>query len=368
MKNSREVTIYDVAKALNISPSTVSRGLKNHPHIRKETVKRIIAAADQMGYQRNNFASSLRLKHTNTLGLIVPKLNSYFMSTVIAGIEKITNENGYGLIISTSQESALQEISNVKTLFNSRVDGLMVSLAFDTRDLGHFNLLLNRNIPVIFFDRVSQCPGCMSVVIDNFKAGNEVTSHLISQGCRRIVHIGGNMLRNVYSERFGGYKKALRSAGIPLDKNLVIVGDLSSQWAAGVAAKILKMKSLPDGVFAANDTSAVALIIELQKAGIRIPGDICVAGFNNEPVSQVIKPNLTTVNYPAEEIGEIVAGSLIRNLRNKKSQQLKTIVLDHKLIVRESSLRIVQGAEQRVQGRGLRTLNQPSLKLRPAKP
>src|SRR5512133_804355 len=146
MKTSREITIYDVAKELNISPSTVSRGLKNHPHIRKETIRRIKAAADKMGYRRNKFASNLRLRHTNTLGLVVPKLNSYFMATVIAGIEKVTNANGYGLIISTSQESEKQEISSVNTLFNSRVDGLMVSLAFDTREVDHFNTLLNKNI------------------------------------------------------------------------------------------------------------------------------------------------------------------------------------------------------------------------------
>lgn len=342
MKNSREVTIYDVAKALKLSPSTVSRGLKNHPHIRKETVKKIIAVADEMGYRRNNFASSLRLKHTNTLGLLVPKLNSYFMSTVIAGIEKVTNENGYGLIISTSQESAIQEESNVKTLFNSRVDGLMVSLAFDTVNLEHFNLLFNKNIPVVFFDRVMKSPGCMCVVIDNYKAGYEATSHLVSQGCKRIVHIGGNMLRNVYSDRFRGYKKALHEGGIQFDKNLVMAGDLSRQWAAGIAGKILKMKSLPDGIFASNDTSAVAVMIELLNAGVRIPEDICVAGFNNEPVSQVVKPNLTTVNYPAEEIGEIVADSLIKNLRSKKPQEFKTIMMEHKLIIRESSLRMAE--------------------------
>ena len=340
MKSNKEITIYDVAKALNISPSTVSRGLKDHPHIRKETARRIKAAAVKMGYQRNKFASNLRLMHTNTLGLVVPKLNSYFMATVIAGIEKVTNENGYGLIISTSQESVIQEISSVSTLFNSRVDGLMVSLAFDTESVEHFNVLINKNIPVVFFDRVSPCPGCLNVVIDNLKAGYEVTSHLIDQGCRRIVHIGANLLRNVYSERFKGYKKALRGRGIGFDRNLFMISDLTRQGGADAARKILKMKPLPDGIFAANDTSAVAVIVELLKAGIRIPEDICVAGFNNEPVSQVIQPNLTTVDYPAEEIGEIVATSLINKLRNKQPDGSTTIMVKHELIIRKSTLRV----------------------------
>ena len=144
MKSNKEVTIYDVAKALNISPSTVSRGLKDHPHIRKETKKKIIAAAQEMGYQQNKFASNLRQKHTNTIGVVVPKLNSYFMATVIAGVEKITAQNGYGLIISQSQESWKKEISCISTLFNSRVDGLLVSLAFDTKNMDHFNILLKK--------------------------------------------------------------------------------------------------------------------------------------------------------------------------------------------------------------------------------
>lgn len=148
MKSSREVTIYDLAKALGLSPSTVSRGLNDHPHIHEETIKRIKTAALNMGYQKNKFASNLRQKHTNTIGVIVPKLNSYFMATVIAGMEKVTNQHGYGLIISQSQESWLQEISCFSTLFNSRVDGFLVSLAFDTRNIDHYNILFRKNIPL----------------------------------------------------------------------------------------------------------------------------------------------------------------------------------------------------------------------------
>jgi LacI family transcriptional regulator len=339
MKINKEVTIYDVAKALNISPSTVSRGLKDHPHIRKETKRSIIAKASEMGYRQNKFASNLRQKHTNTIGVVVPKLNSYFMATVIAGVEKITAENGYGLIISQSQESWKKEISCITTLFNSRVDGLLVSLAFDTRNLDHFNILLNKDIPVVFFDRVADCNGCMSIVIDNFKAGYEATSHLLEQGCKRIIHIGGNLLRNVYSERFRGYKQALADKKIEFNQNLILIGDMTVQAGTDAAKKILKMFPRPDGIFASNDTSAVAAIVELEKAGISIPDEIAVAGFNNEPISQVIRPNLTTVDYPAREIGEIAATSLINKLNNTQSAHFSSIVLTHNLISRQSSIR-----------------------------
>jgi LacI family transcriptional regulator len=179
----------------------------------------------------------------------------------------------------------------------------------------------------------------MKIVIDNFKAGYEATSHLIDQGCRRIFHIGGNLLRNVYSERFGGYKQALADNRIDFDQNLVEIGNMSNQSGVETARKILRMKRRPDGVFTSNDTTAVAIIVELEKAGIKIPDEIAVAGFNNEPVSQVIQPNLTTVNYPASEIGEIAAISLIDKLKNSQSINLSTIVLKHSLITRKSSLR-----------------------------
>jgi LacI family transcriptional regulator len=339
MKANKEVTIYDVAKALNLSPSTVSRGLKNHPHIHKETRKKIHAAANEMGYRQNKFASNLRQKHTNTIGVVVPRLDSYFMAAALAGIEKITAENDYGLIISQSQESWRKEISCVNTLFNSRVDGLLVSLALDTKNMNHFNILLNKDIPVVFFDRVNDCNGCMSVIIDNYKAGYEATAHMIEQGCRRIVHLGGNIMRNVYSERFRGYRQALADNKIDFDPSLWFVSDMSVQAGIETARKILKMKPRPDGLFTSNDTTAVSAMVELEIAGVRIPEEIAVTGFNNEPLSRVIRPNLTTVDYPAREIGEMAASSLINKLKNSLKADLSSIVLKHNLIIRASSMK-----------------------------
>jgi len=281
----------------------------------------------------------LRKRSTETVGVVVPKLNSYFMATVIAGIEKITNKNGYGLIISQSQESVKQEVSCVSTLFNSRVDGMLISLAFDTKNLDHFNKLFNKDIPVVFFDRVADYHGCLSVIIDNYKAGYEATSHLIDQGCRRIVHFGGNILRNVYSDRLRGYRQALHDNGIDFNQNMVFISDLTSESGKTLMKKILNLNLKPDGIFAANDTTAVAAMIEIQAEGIRIPDDIAVVGFNNEPISEVIRPNLTTIDYPAREMGEIAAASLINKLKDIQSVNLSRIIMKHRLIVRESSLR-----------------------------
>jgi LacI family transcriptional regulator len=339
MKTSREVTIYDIARKLSISPSTVSRALKDHANVKKETRKKITTVAKELGYQRNKFASNLRLRKTHTLGVVVPKLDSYFMATAIAGIEKITNKCGYSLIINQSQESGKKEAESVMTLFNSRVDGLLVSLAYDTRNLDHFRILFDKNIPVVFFDRVFECSGCASVVIDNYRAAYETVAHLIDQGCRRIFHLGGSSLRNVYADRMRGYRQALEDNNIRFDKELLIISQLDSASVKENVKDILRMKKKPDAVFTANDSSAVSLMVELRKAGIKVPADIAVAGFNNEPMSQIIQPNLTTVNYPAHEMGEIAATTLIQKLNNVNSVNLSTIILEHKLIVRESTIR-----------------------------
>jgi LacI family transcriptional regulator len=339
MSTVKEITIYDIAKALEISPATVSRGLKDHPGIRKDTKKRILEAARQMGYQHNTFARSLRIKQTNTIGVVIPRLNSYFMSTVIAGMEKVANTNGYNLIISQSQESVKREIASVNTMFNSRVDGLMVSLAYETENIDHFNSLLQKDIPIIFFDRVAEHTKCTSIVIDNVKAGYDVTAHLIDQGCRRIVYIGGSLTRNVYGDRLKGYKQALAEKNIAFDESLVIINSLNEQGGSEAAQQILKMDKRPDGIFAANDTSAVACIRELKQSGIQVPEDIAVAGFNNDPISRVIEPNLTTVHYPGLEMGEVAATTLINGLKKLPGSNLNTLVLRHSLIIRQSSLR-----------------------------
>jgi LacI family transcriptional regulator len=334
----KEVTIYDIAQKLNISAATVSRGLKDHPGINKNTKKKILAAADEMGYRSNSFASSLRTKRGNVIGVIVPRLNSNFMSDVIAGIEKIVNDSGYNLFISQSLETMEKEVSNAKAMFNNRVDGLLVSLAYNTDNIDHFEAFIKRDIPVIFFDRVVEHEHCPSIFIDNYKAAYNITTHLIEQGCKRIVHIAGNQLRNVYRDRFNGYKKALEDHKITFDDELLIINDLSAHAGIQAAQQILKMTVMPDGVFASNDLCAISCMQVLKAEGIKIPKDIAFAGFNNDPTSCVIEPNLTTIDYKGYEMGEVAAKVLIGHLdRNNDLQQTHSLILRSELIVRDSS-------------------------------
>jgi LacI family transcriptional regulator len=340
-KPEKVVTIYDIASKLNVSAATVSRSLNDFPGVNKNTKKKIIDTAKEMGYSSNAFASNLRTKRSNTIGVIVPRLNSNFMADVIAGMEKVVNEANFNLIISQSLETMKKEANNIKTMFNNRVEGLLVSLAYDTDTIEHFDDFIKRNIPVIFFDRVYDHPKCPNIHLNNYNAGYEITDHLAKQGCKRIVHITGTGIHNVYAQRLSGYKQALQDNGLQFTDDLLIVNDLSVKAGMEAARQIMAMKQLPDGLFSANDICAINCMVELKKAGIRIPQDIAVAGFNNDPACCIIEPNLTTINYKGYEMGEVAAKLLINHITQNYDLHLThSLVLRHELIIRESSVRM----------------------------
>lgn len=340
MDKEKEATIYDIARILNISPATVSRGLKDHSAISKKTRKRISDAAKELGYRSNLHAGNLRQgQGTNTIGVIIHWLNSNFITSVLAGIEKATTEAGYDLIIGHSSEKADKEAANAANFFQKRVDGLIASLANDTTDFSHFTPFIEKGIPLIFFDRVDESIPGTKVIIDNFRAAYEATEHLIQQGCRNIVHITSSQKRNVYAERLKGYKHALLINGLEYDPNKIIATNLTEDASIEAAQAILTMNPRPDGLFVVNDFCAAVCMHTLQEAGLKVPQDIAIIGFNNDSITKIMVPKLTTVDYPGKEIGEVAGRQLIMHLNNTGSNYNNTIVVPSKLIIRESSLR-----------------------------
>src|SRR5258708_2701113 len=296
--------------------------------------------AKEMGYRSNNFASNLRRQKTNTIGIIVHELKSQFISSVLAGIEKVTAGAGYDLIIGHSSEAYQKEAANAHNLFHKRVDGLIASLAFDTKNLDHFDPFVQKGLPVVFFDRVEDHHYGTRVIIDNCKAGFEATAHLAGQGCRRIAHLTANLTRNVYAERLKGYQQALSQYGLAFDPGMVIVNDLGEEAAIRSAAEIMNMDPHPDGIFITNDFCAAVFMQALKEAGLQIPQDIAIVGFNNDVISKIISPQLSTINYPGEEMGERAALNLIDQLTGLSSARSRdTIVIKSELIIRASSLR-----------------------------
>lgn len=341
MNKKREVTIYDIARELNVSPSTVSRALKDHHSIGKKTKKAVLKLAEERGYQPNIIASSLRSNKTNTIGIITSWINRPFISSLISGVEMAANKSGFNVIISQSHDSYENEVANAKTLYGSRIEGLVVSLAMETTNYDHFQKFLKKNIPVVFVDRVPDDLNTTKVVINNYESGFKATEHLIEQGCKRIAHIGGVRHRNVYSERMNGYVAALKKHGLEVDSNLIVESDrLSSEEGYRIAEYLINLDARPDGVFSANDTAAVSFIKYAKSVGVNVPEDIAVIGFNNDPISTIIDPALSTVSHPAFEMGKLVAAQVLNQGRLPSELiQAQTIMLETDLIIRESTLR-----------------------------
>jgi LacI family transcriptional regulator len=334
----KDTTIYDIARELNLSAATVSRGLKNSKVISKSTKKRILEKAEELGYRHNSFASSLSKQKSHTIGVLLHELNSSFITSVLEGIEKVTFNAGYDIIITHSAENYEKEVANASNLFHKRVDGVIASLSFSTKDLDHFKPFFEKKIPVIFFDRVDEDSDNTHVIIDNYKSGYIATQHLIEQGCKRIAILTANLKRNVYAQRHRGYSDALFDSRITYNKSLVFVKDLSEESALQAAHEILKLKPMPDGLFVTSDFIAAVCMQELKRHGVKVPEDIAIVGFNNDTISKIIEPQLTTINYPGKNMGEITAQNLIDHLKGAGNMvSTNRIIVKSELIVRGSS-------------------------------
>lgn len=343
MKSS-QVTIKDIARELGISPSTVSRALKDHPDISPETKKQVTRLAEELNYQPNSIALSLRHRKSNTIGVIIPEIVHFFFSTVIAGIEDIAYSKGYSVIISQSAESYDREVMDTKAMFNNRVDGIIISMSRETSDLGHFESIHKRGMPMVFFDRECDALPCSNVLVDDMNGGYQAVSHLIAQGCRRIVHLQGPSSLPITRDRHVGYKNALAEADITYDPRLVINDELGNdeKSAEDIFGKLYdSMDHKPDGVFASTDMIAFGVIQALKKRGVRVPEDVCVVGFSNWQFTALTEPTISTVSQPGFEMGQEAARLLIKEIEADEdvviAPERKT--LKTQLIIRDSSRR-----------------------------
>ncbi|MPQ47230.1 substrate-binding domain-containing protein [Marinifilum sp. N1E240] len=337
MKKENNITIHDIAKALNISGSTVSRALNNNTRISEKTKKAVRDKAKELGYQPNALASNLRTSCTNTIGVIIPRISRYFFSSAITGIEEFAREKGFNVIICQSNDLEARESDCVQTLFASRVDGVISSVALKTNNYEHYKTFTNRNIPLVFFDRVCDELETSKVVVDDFKGGFIAAEHLISKGCKRIAHISGPQHLNIYINRLQGYLKALRKHDITVDQNLILESPLTREDGLRCAKELLESSNPPDAIFAGNDTTALSIILYAKEKGIRIPEDLAIMGFSNEPFSEYLSPSLTTVEQSGFDVGIKATELLIDIITNKSGNTQETIVLPVKLIEREST-------------------------------
>ena len=336
--DSGYITIKDIAKKLGVSVTTVSRALRDHPDVNAETRKLILEIANELDYQPNTIAQNLVKKKSNTIGIIIPGLIINFYASAISGIQKKASESGYNIVISQSNESYELELANINTLISNRVDGLIISVSSETKNTDHIKKIIDRHIPVVLINRDVEEVNADKVIIDDFEGAYYAVSHLISEGCTRIAHIAGPRHLSTAVNRYKGYAKALMDHGIPLREELVSYNNLSKEDGINMLKSLIKQKEVPDAIFAFNDATAMGTIKALHELGLKIPRDIALAGFSNEPLAELIEPSLTTVEQPTFELGLHAAEMLIKRINNKDenlSPRLK--VLKPKLIIRKSS-------------------------------
>ncbi|UII25254.1 LacI family transcriptional regulator [Fulvivirga maritima] len=338
-----QVTIKDIAKQLGVSASTVSRALKDHPDISPETKKAVTELAEELNYQPNSIALSLRQKKSNTIGVIIPELVHFFFSTVINGIEDVAYAAGYSVIVSQSNESYEREVMDTKALFNNRVDGILVSVSRETENYDHFQSLVNRGIPMVFYDRICKAINCSQVIIDDFDAGYQSTKHLIDQGYKRIAHISGPSSLLLSKERMEGYKKALTDHGLKIEEELILEEKdaKDERVAKELTEQLLSLSTPPDAIFANNDIAALGAMLIIKEKGLKIPQDIGVVGFSNWRFTSLTEPALTTVDQPGFKMGQEAARLLIKEIEAKEGEVVEpeTVVLKTDLIVRKSSVK-----------------------------
>lgn len=335
-----KATIHDIARKLNVTASTVSRALKDHPRISAETKKAVLKTAQKLNYQPNHIAAALRNGRSNIVGIIVPTVDRSFFSSVVRGIEEIANASKYNVMICQTYDNYEKEVSTVEALLNARVDGIFVSHAKETQNFDHFLKVKERGIPLILFDRSNDELEVSNVVIDDFLGAYKATEHLIQQGCKRIAHFTNTRKISIYKERLRGYRDALINNGIKYDDALVLESNLQLEDGRNSMLQLLKLKEIPDGVFSASAISTLGAMQVLKEKNIKIPDQIALVTFSNETFTSVTDPPLTTVDQHSERIGNAAAQIFLEEITSEDKKFIpQKIVLKPELIIRQSSLR-----------------------------
>ncbi|MDO7848468.1 substrate-binding domain-containing protein [Hymenobacter sp. M29] len=334
-----QTTIGDVAKSVGVAPSTVSRALNGHTDISPATRQAIIEAAHLLDYRPNVMAQSLKSRETHTIGVLIPDLERPFFATAVSGIQAVATEAGYRVMICQSKESYETEVSNVRALVASQVDGLLICHSRETRNFDHVKPKACRGIPVVHFDRVSNEVDSAKVILDDWNGAFSITEHLIQQGAQRIAILAGPESLLISRNRMAGYQHALKSYDLPLRPEYEVHIEFKVEEVVAALDAWLALPEPPDAIFAINYVNAFDLLVALKKRGVRVPQDVAVVGFGDDVMAAMIEPGLTTVDLHPYRIGQQAARLFLEQIQQKELFQPHTFVISGELIIRQSSLK-----------------------------
>lgn len=340
LENKKKSTIKDIAAVLGLTPSAVSKALSDHPRISEKTKIAVREAAVELDYEPNYLSSALRKGKSNLVGVIIPRVNSHFFSSVVENIEKVLNLNGYNIIMTQSNELYAKECQEIETLLRIQVDGILASMANETTDLEYYKKIKSKGAELVLFDRGEEELGVDYVGIDDYKSSHLVIDHLVSQRCKNIAHIAGFKHIRIYKERIRGYKDALEKWNLPIQEDWIIESNLRVEDGRRIMQGLLDGPKRPDAVYVASDIAALGALQVLLENNIKVPEEIALIGFSDEPFASLTQPSISTVNQHSDQIGKLAAEAFLERMNNpKKNTPINRIILTPELIIRQSSNR-----------------------------
>lgn len=322
--NKPQITIKDIARALKVSPSTVSRALKDNPDISQETRDLVHAYANKHNYKPNVQAVNLRAGRSNTIGVIVPQMVHHFFSCVLSGIEQAASEAGYNVLVAQSNESYEQEVKIIHSFLAARVCGVIASLAKNTSHYEHYQELLDNNIPIVFYDRICTGLNTERVVVDDYAGSFAAVEYMIQTGCKRIFFYGSAPHLEITKNRRNGYLDAMKKYHIPVDDTMIKLCD-TRERAIAITPDLLESEERPDGFFAINDETAAGILYACKLVGIKVPDAVSICGFTDGAIAQNTDPKLTTVEQHGEEVGKSAFSILANKLEGEEKRSNKIV-------------------------------------------
>jgi LacI family transcriptional regulator len=341
--NFNAITIRDIAKELNLSVSTVSKALRDSHEISENTKKIVNAYAEEHNFRPNPIAQSLKQGHSKSIGIVVSTIENQFFSQVINGIESVAYSAGFNVIITQTHESFDLEVKNVGHLMHRSIDGLLISLSTETKNIEHLQKPHRQGLPIVFFDRVSDEIETHKVIADNFKGGYDATHHLIESGYTRIAHITSPPNISITRERLAGYNKALEEAGISIPDYYIkhcSHGGRDESEIESALNELLALEDKPEAIFTTSDRITTTTLYLLNKMKIKIPEEIALVGYTNTMLADVLNPSLSSVYQPGFEMGVKATEMLLNLILSKRPvTEFQTLVLPTQLFIRMSTAR-----------------------------
>lgn len=338
MANKKKTTLKDIANILKLSTAAVSKALQDDSRISTTTKEAVKKIAKELNYQPNHLASALRRGKSNLVGVIVPRTNSSFFSSVIQNMEEVLNNDGYNIIITQSNESYKKECDSIDTLLFTQVDGIIASMANETTDLEYYKKIKSRGIPLILFDRGENDLNVDYIGIDDYASSILIIEHLVDQGCKRIAHIGGYKRTRIFNNRIRGYIDAIKKHGLPMDSELLVESSLTQEDGRLKMKQLLALDKRPDAVYIASDYAALGALQVLKEHAIDVPNEIALIGFGNEPFTAMVSPTISSMEQYSAKIGRLAAQTFLEHAKSTEvTQTLRKQILDAKLIIRDSS-------------------------------